>query len=284
MFHAIDSHDPRAVCVHVRNVFGELGWADSASLVDRLFHDVEGAFAGRHRDYQAIDMRYHSLQHTLEATYCLVEIIAGRERAGATPGLGRRDAELALMSALLHDCGYLKHRGDSTGTGAKYTFVHEHRSCDFARQYLPALGVKPEEIEDVCAAISCTGPRHHIANHTFRLPVARLLAGILVTADYLAQMSAPDYPDKLEALYREFEEAYEHEGLTPEQRPYRNLHQLLATSGEFWNGFVRPMLDKEAGAVYRYLAHTGQPNSYLQAVEDNLAEIARRLSAGLVKV
>jgi hypothetical protein len=39
-------------------------------------------------------------------------------------------------------------------------------------------------------------------------------------------------------------------------------------------------LDFEAGAVHRYLTTAGQPNPYLQAVEDNLSEIRRRLQAG----
>lgn len=284
LLHAIDSKNPQAARVHVRNVFGELGWSESSALIDRLFEDISGAFAGRHHDYQAIDMVYHNLQHTLEATLCLVEIIDGYQRSGALPRLTRRDAELGVMAALLHDCGYLKHKGDNQGTGAKYTFVHEHRSCDFARHYLPQLAVGPEELDDVCTAISCTGPRNRIPAQNFRRPESRLLTCILVTADYLAQMSSPDYPDKLQALYAEFKEAYEYGAIPPGHRPYQGLAQLLASTREFWSGFVLPMLDNEAGAMHRYLSITGQTNPYLRAVEDNLAEIDRRLSAGLAKV
>ena len=106
------------------------------------------------------------------------------------------------------------------------------------------------------------------------------MAFILVTADYLAQMSAADYLDKLPALYREFEEAFDFEKVPLEKRPYHNLQQLLEKSSGFWINYVRPMLDFEAGGVHRYLTTAGQPNPYLQAVEANLAELKRRLQPG----
>ena len=108
-----------------------------------------------------------------------------------------------------------------------------------------------------------------------------MFAFMLVTADYLAQMSAADYLDELPALYREFQEAYEHEKLPPEKRPYPSFAEMLAKTPAFWTNYVRPMLDFEAGGVHRYLTTAGQPNSYLQAVEANIAEVQRRLQAGL---
>ena len=69
-----------------------------------------------------------------------------------------------------------------------------------------------------------------------------------------------------------------------ESRPYRSVLQLLASSNEFWNGFVWPMLDKDCDAMHGFLAVPGQPNPYLLAVEENLAEIERRISAESGKV
>jgi hypothetical protein len=105
------------------------------------------------------------------------------------------------------------------------------------------------------------------------------MAFLLVTADYLAQMSAADYLEKLPHLFREFQEAFEFEKVPMEKRPYHTLRQLLEKSTGFWTNYVRPMLDFEAGGVHRYLATAGQPNPYLQAVEANLAELQRRLQA-----
>jgi len=276
----IDTKNPRAVVKAVKEAFAGIGASASFPLLDRLFADVEGMFRGEYAGYQAIDMKYHDFEHTLQATLCLLRILEGRSRTPDKPVLMARDWELAVMSALLHDTGYLKPNTDTVGSGAKYTFVHERRSCDFCREYLPRMGVTATEIEDICAAIICTGPRNKISQISFRTDAGRHFAFILVTADYLAQMSAPDYVDKLTPLYREFEEAYEFEGVPPEKRPYLTFRQMLEKTGGFWADYVRPMLDFEAGGVYRYLTVAGQPNPYLQAVEANLAEVRRRLQAG----
>ena len=278
--HDVDTKNTGAVVRAVKDAFADIGAQASFPLLDRLFEDVEGMFQGRYAGYQAIDMKYHDFEHTLQATLCLIHILQGRSRTPDKPVLVARDWELAVMGALLHDSGYLKPNGDLEGTGAKYTFVHERRSCDFCREYLPRMGVTATEIEDICSAIICTGPRNKISQISFRTESSRHFAFALVTADYLAQMSAPDYVDKLPALYREFDEAFTFERMPPEKRPYLNFRQLLEKTDGFWNNYVRPMLDFEAGGVHRYLTLAGQPNPYLQAVEANLAEVRRRLQAG----
>jgi hypothetical protein len=280
--HSIDTKNPAAVVIAVKAAFAGIGAQSSYPLIDRLFADVQGMFAGEYAGYQAIDMHYHDYEHTLQATWCLVAILQGRSRTPDKPVLTQRDWELAVMAALLHDTGYLRPNSDTNGSGAKYTFVHERRSCDFARDYLPRMGVTATEIEDICSAIICTGPRSKISQITFRSEQGRQFAFILVTADYLAQMSAPDYVDKLAALYREFEEAFSFEHLSSEKRPYHSLKEMMEQTPAFWKNYVRPMLDFEAGGVHRYLTTAGQTNPYLQAVEDNIIEVQRRLQAGLV--
>lgn len=278
--HAVDTKKPTAVLKVVKEAFATIGAQASYPLLDRLFEDVTGMFAGHYAGYRGIDMKYHDYEHTMQATVCLIHLLQGRSRSFDKPVLLARDWELAVMAVLLHDSGYLKKTDDPAGTGAKYTFVHERRSCDFAREYLPRMGVTASEIEDICAAIICTGPRSKISQVTFHRDEARQMAFILVTADYLAQMSAPDYLDKLPALYKEFVEAFDFEKVPLEKRPYHSLQQLYEKSPGFWTNYVRPMLDFEAGGVHRYLTTAGQPNPYLQAVEANLAELQRRLQAG----
>jgi hypothetical protein len=278
--HSIDTKSTPAVVQAVKDAFADIGAQASYPLLDRLFQDVKEMFEGQYAGYQAIDMQYHNYEHTLQATLCLVHIMHGRSRTVDRPVLTARTWELAVMGALLHDTGYLKANGDLGGTGAKYTFVHERRSCDFARDYLPRMGVTATEVEDICAAIICTGPRSKISQIAFRTEEGRHMAFALLTADYLAQMSAPDYVEKLPALFREFHEAFEFEQTPLEKRPYHNLRQLLEKTPGFWSNLVRPMLDFEAGGVYRYLTTAGQPNPYLQAVEANMAEVQRLLQTG----
>lgn len=279
---AMSLKDPSATAAHFRAVFAGLGWEASLPLLERVLRDVVDAFAGRWGEYLPLDMRYHDLGHTLEAAVCVTDLAGGLVRSGDDPAFDRGAAERCVIAALLHDSGFLKQRHDDDGTGAKYTLVHERRSCDFARAYLPRIGLAADDIDDVCAAIGCTGPRNRISAQTFRHATARRIACLLVTADYLAQIAAPDYPDKLAHLFAEFTEAFDHEGIPPEKRPYASTAELRRKTPDFWQHFVRPMLDTEADGVHRYLTVTGQTNPYLQAVEDNLAEIRRRVQAGEV--
>lgn len=277
--YAIDINDITEVTDAIRTAFAAVGGEGSFALIDRVVADVTEMFGGGFAGYQAIDMEYHDLDHTFQVTICMIRLLKGRYLAGAKPILGRREWEMALVSALLHDTGFLKKIGDDEGTGAKYTFVHEKRSCAFARKYLPDLDFTSSEIEDICATVMCTGPRNHIGNVSFRREEVRQIALLLVTADYLAQMSAPDYLEKLPRLYLEFEEAFAKDEVPLEDRPYKNLDQLLETTPVFWTEFVLPLLNGEAEGVFRYLSPGETANPYLVAISENLAELKRRLEA-----
>lgn len=274
--HAIDTKNPSAVADAVKAAFGVAGWDESIPLIDRAVADIAGIFNGAYPGYQAIDMEYHDLDHTFQVTICMIHLLRGRKDAAVRPQLSERDWVLAVISALLHDTGFLKKTGDNSGTGAKYTFVHEKRSCVFARKYLPALGITGAEIEDICSVMMCTGPRNRIANVSFEREEARQIARLLVTADYMAQMSAADYLEKLPLLYLEFVEAFEREGVPLENRPYHSLEQLLEMTPGFWHDFVLPLLNEEAEGVYNYLSPEGLPNPYLEAIKGNLAELELR--------
>ena len=275
--HPIDTKNPAAVADAVKAAFGRISAQASFPLLDRLFADVTSMFNGKYPGYLRIDMQYHDYEHTLQATVCLIHLLEGRHRSGDTPVLSARTWELSVMAVLLHDCGYLKYTDDREGTGAKYTLVHERRSCDFARRYLPPLGVSSQEIEDVCAAINSTGPQNKISQMNFSREEVRIMTFLLVTADYLGQMSAPDYVDELPFLFDEFKEAFDFEHVPEPKRPYHQFNELLEKTPGFWANYVWPLLDFEAGGVHRYLTTAGQPNPYLQAVEANIAEVRRRL-------
>lgn len=274
--HAIATKNPLAVCRYTTGVFALSGWGESTPLLDALFRDATRLFQGEWPGYLAIDMRYHDLEHTLQATVCMADLLRGQVRHGAAPALGRRDAEKVVAAVLLHDAGFIKRADDPAGTGAKYTFVHEQRSCEFARAYLPTLGFTAVEIDDICAAISCTGPRNRISAQNFSSPEARHSACLLVTADYLAQLAAPDYPDELDILFAEFEEAADFAGVPREQRLFQSARELKQKTPDFWERFVQPMLQTEADGVSRFLGLPDGANPYLEAVTANIAEIRRR--------
>jgi hypothetical protein len=247
----------------------------------RVFADIDGLFAGRNPAYLPLDLRYHNLRHTLLATVCMTLVLEGQRLSGGDDSPKARDFELGIAGVLLHDSGYIKLKGDTSGTGAKYTFCHILRSCAYAASYLPEVGVSDVEIESVLSAINCTGPNSEISRLRFRDPVSRMVGCDLATADYLGQLSDPRYPDKLGELFLEFVESDDFSNVPPERRIYKSEEDLVCRTPSFWSKFVKPKLDNDFQAVHRFLARpirSGR-NEYMDAVEANFASIERRIAA-----
>jgi hypothetical protein len=282
----VDTKDATAVAAFVVRTFERMHPGSDVLWLKALFRNIQDLFSGRRADYAAIDVRYHDLEHTLQATVCLILLLEGRHRAGVAPKLGPRHVELALAAVLLHDTGYLKLRSDHGGTGAKYTYCHVLRSCAFAASYLPTIDANDEEIDIVLNAINCTGPANDISHVHFRDPLARVIGCALGTADYLGQMSAIDYPDELEALFGEFEEADIFVHVPVSRRVFKSASELIERTPAFWHTFVRRKLETDFDAMYRFLADTGPQarNAYLEAAENNIAEISRRIACPTITV
>ncbi len=280
-FPRVDTKNPVAVAALVRETFVRLFPGAATTWFKRIFDDIETLFAGRHPDYAAVDLRYHDLEHTLQATVCLTLLLEGCQASGEEPRITARQFELAIASVLLHDAGYLKLRSDTVGTGAKYTFCHVLRSCSFAASYLPALGATEPEVGGVLGAINCTGPTKEISRLHFQDPVERFIGCALATADYLGQMAAPDYPDELEILFNEFMESDDYVHLPAERRMFKSAADLIARTPDFWRKIVLPKLEKDFEGVYRYLAepYPNGHNAYLDAVARNIAIIEARAAA-----
>ena len=278
MFPPVDTKNAPAVASFVEAKFAQMYPGASLSWLETLFRDMEDLFTGRNPDYAPNDVRYHDLEHTLQATVCLTLLLEGRHIAGVEPRVDPRQFELAMSSVLLHDAGYLKLRSDRVGTGAKYTFCHVLRSCSFAASYLPTLGASDHEVEAVLGAINCTGPTKEISRLYFREPVERVIGCALATADYLGQMAAADYPDELEILFNEFQESDNFIHLPAARRIFKSAEDLKQRTPMFWQKFVLRKLESDFQAMYRFLARPFPhgPNPYLEAVERNIAEIKRR--------
>ena len=282
MLPPIDTKSATAVAEAVRAIVAATFPGATPPTADRLFADVEAMFTGHYLDYQAVDLGYHDFEHTLQATLCFARLFAGRHVARAEPVLSVRHFELGLAAALLHDTGYLKLRSDRAGTCAKYTHVHVLRSCAFAASYLPEVGFTLRDTEIVTGAIRCTGPISRLARLYFNARADQLLGCMLVTADYLGQMAATDYPDELDLLFHEFLESDEFFHLPTEHFTFQSARELIEKTPDFWTKFVRPKLEKEFEGVYRFLAlpYPDGPNPYVDAIERNIALVRTRIAAG----
>jgi hypothetical protein len=247
----------------------------SLDFTQDILAGVNKLFSGGYLDYQACDLKYHDFRHTLQVTVAYADLFAARQRSGEPP-YTQRQFEIGLATALLHDSGYLKLRSDRSGTGAKYTFCHVLRSCALAASYLPSLGFKVDEIDTVLGAIRCTGPSTVGMKLRFNRRDDHVLASMVATADYLAQMAAEDYPDELELLFNEFNESDLFLGLPASQRVFKSAAQLVTGTGIFWEKVVKPKLENDFAGVYRFLNQPDGSNPYIDAIEHNLGVIARR--------
>lgn len=280
MFPPVDTKNFDAVAAFARKTFSTHFPGHSLVFIDRVLADIHALFTGRHPDYGPIDLRYHDLEHTLQATVCLVRLLEGCIQSDDRPQLTARQFELAIAGVLLHDSGYLKLRSDTAGTGAKYTFCHVLRSCAFAASYLPAAGASAAEVSGVLGAINCTGPTKEISRLHFRDSVEKFIGCAIATADYLGQMAASDYPDELEILFDEFSESDDFTHVPAEHRVFKSADDLIARTPGFWRKFVKRKLEHDFQDVCRFLAqpYPDGENPYLTAVERNIAIVESRVA------
>jgi len=248
------------------------------SYIDEYMDAVDDLFTGRYPEYQPIDTAYHDITHTLQATLCLVELIHHRHHTDAEPRITADDFRRALVAVLFHDIGYLKKAGDLEGSGAKYTHLHEQRSCEFARLFLERRDWAEDDIRFIENLIGSTGPRVDLSQIDYRSEIERKLGQAVCTADYIGQMSDPNYPNRLEILFNEFAESYLYQDMPRDEWPFASYEALLRSTPNFWNQFVKHKLDVECAGVWEHLQHpVSRENPYLEAIERNLATIRRRI-------
>lgn len=274
---AVSTADPAAVERAVQSIFLELFPRGDTGFVPRAFAWMLECFSGGCSGYQAVDTLYHDVEHTMQGTLCMARLLRGRHRANAAPVLSERVFQLGILAILLHDSGYLKRANDTNGTGAKYTATHVDRSADFAGELLMGHGYDAHDITAVQNMIRCTGVNASIAGIPFQTLEERIAGSALATADYLGQMAAADYVEKLPILYKEFAEAAQFSGEHRLINGFANEADLIRKTPAFWEKFVKPRLDTEFMGLYRFLSepYPDGRNVYLERIETNIGRIER---------
>lgn len=272
----IDTSQPAAVKVAVADSYRTIFPGGDVGYVDRVFGWALDCFQGRYSDYLPIDARYHDLEHTLQGTMCMSRLLEGRHRRGAEPVMTERMHQLGIAAILLHDTGYLKHRFDDAGTGAKYTATHVNRSMDFARTLLLQKGFTAVECQSVRNMIRCTGLNVNLSAIEFQSDLERLMGHALGTADLLGQMAAPDYPEKLSVLFAEFEESSRFSG---QPGMFKSVDDLIVKTPGFWEKYVLPKANNDFGGLYHFLEDETGRNAYLESIERNIGRIMQLKAA-----
>jgi hypothetical protein len=282
MFAPVATNEPSAVKTEVQAAYIAMFPLGDYEFVFRAFGWAEACFAGRHPDYQAIDARYHDLEHTLQGTLCMIRLLRCRHATGAQPKLTQHLFELGLIGILLHDTGYLKRRDDTAGTGAKYTATHVYRSLEFAAKLLTQNGYSEADIRTIQNMIRCTGIDTNVESISFESDAERVVGFALGTADLLGQMAAEDYVEKLPVLYDEFQEAARHDrGHTDFITKFGGAQDLIHRTPAFWRDYVQPKLDRDFAGLHRFLnqPYPNGENWYVEHIEENMGRIREQLTA-----
>jgi hypothetical protein len=278
MFPVVDTRDLAAVQREVESIFASFFPEADGRFIPRAFGWAEQFFSGKYAGYQAIDARYHDLEHTMQGTLCLARLLRGRHCSGANPVVTPGMFELGLLAILMHDTGYLKRMDDTQGTGAKYTLTHVRRSAEFASIFLSEKGYNQGQINVVQDMIRCTGVNVDLGSIPFASDLERTVGFALGTADLLGQMAAADYVEKLPVLFLEFAEAAKFGGgPSPRAISFRSAEELMRNTPVFWQNYVLPKIQNDFGGLYRFLndPYPDGPNFYVGAIEANIAKLRK---------
>lgn len=248
---------------------------NGSSRLGEILHDVVGLYQGSWPAYEACQVGYHTLQHSTDVALLVARIIVGWNRTDAKH-FSQEHFITAVTTALFHDSGYIKDRGDTVGHGGKYTFTHVERSKQIMAGYLAGRECPASTIKQAFALLDATEFSQPIdLEGSYPDRITRQLAAILGTADLIAQMSDINYISNIHALFEEVEEAYTLIGRDKLQRQghriFESAASMLNETVTFYEQVIMPRL-RQFGRVERYLINffgNGR-NPYLENIIANL--------------
>ncbi|NVM25713.1 MAG: hypothetical protein HWN70_07335 [Desulfobacterales bacterium] len=200
----VNMEDPQSVLEEVKTVVSIMIPDFDFEPLNRTFRDVVSLFHGQYPGYRKCNTAYHDLKHTTDALLAMARLIHGAMVNEQV--FSEKDVDLGLISALLHDTGYIQTMDEDVGTGARFTLTHISRSILFMERYLSENGYSREDIESCRAILECTGLNVKIGEIDFGSAQIEMLGKMVGTADMLGQMADRTYLEKLPLLYHEFRE------------------------------------------------------------------------------
>ena len=204
LYDLIPMESPEAVLDEVAIIVQYISPEFPIDLVKCTFDTTISLFQGKHPGYRACNTGYHDIHHSMAAFLAVARLIHGAVITGKT--LKKRLIAVSLMTALLHDAGYIQKADDTEGTGAKYTSNHVHRSVDFFCRVAPSCGLSEQEIAAGRAMILCTDLSSNVSELPFDDGQTEFLGRVLEAGDLIGQRADRAYPEKLLFLYHEFKE------------------------------------------------------------------------------
>ncbi len=276
--------NPASVRNAVHELFSEAFPGMSSDKLWLAFYDFERLFTGRYPGYNGCDTTYHDMQHSLDMTLAVARLIVGYERSvEPADRLGASRAQMAVVTALFHDAGYIRHevRDKDFTNGAQFTLYHVSRSADFLRRYLPELGMSAD-VGVSSMIVHFTGYELDLDEIELDDPRDIICGHLIGTADLIAQMADRCYLEKCrDRLYNEFVVG----GVAVENaKPgeyvvrYKSGKDLLKKTPAFYQQVTRERLNDKFNRAYRYaeVLYGGQ-NPYIDAIRTNITHLVRVL-------
>ena len=279
--------NPVAVRRAVHELFADTYPGASFDKLWLAFYDFERLFTGRFPGYSACDTTYHDMQHTLDMSLALARLVAGYERTvGPAERLGAGRAQMAVITALFHDAGYIRHleRDSDFQNGAEFTLYHVSRSADFLRRYLPDLGLA-RDVPVSSMIVHFTGYELDLDHIELDDPRDAICGHLIGTADLIAQMADRCYLEKCrDRLYKEFVlggVAVESASPGEYRVRYESGEDLLKKTPLFYQQVSRERLYSKFNRAYRYIeaVYDGQ-NPYVDAIRANMSHLVKILKTG----
>ena len=272
LMHFVNMDDPQSVLKEVKTTVLMIFPTFDFASIDLAFSDFMDLFAGNYPGYRKCNTRYHDLKHTTDTFMALARLIHGATTKGVK--ITRKGVSLALISALVHDTGYIQTVDDKTGTGAKYTLSHVDLSIDFMSDYFNDKSWSRDDFIFCRNIVNCTGLDVGLGRIQFTNSENELLGKMLGTADLKGQMADRGYLAKLIYLYHEFREG----GVTG----YDSELDLLKKTPDFYQMTLK-RFEESLGGVRRYMRDHFRSrwnldeDPYKTTIEEHIAHLKHTL-------
>lgn len=271
---SINTTDALGVSEAVSRIYQDLYQQDTPRNLTQAFSDLARLYRGEYPGYHECDTDYHDVQHVLDVTLSMARLMDGCVRATNAETLTERLFRFGIVTALYHDCGYIRHRKDTKhANGAEYTAVHVSRGARFLEDYMEKIGMA--DLAQVAArTVHFTGYEVPVDKIKVPGPEFRLIGCLLGSADILAQMADRCYLEKCyDRLYPEFVRG----GIArkrlkdgSEEIIFASAADLIFKTPRFYQGATK-RLQQDLGGCYNYIEkHFGGQNLYFDELEKNI--------------
>lgn len=195
---------PAATLAEVEEILARISYRFDYGPVRAAFFKTVDLYTGGYPGYLGCNTGYHDLAHTMDTFLAMARLCHGGMILGA--GFTEQQIFVGLVSALLHDCGYIQEEGDDQGTGARYTSTHVERGMAFVGSHGKDFGLTSAEIDTVRLMFLYTDLSMPFDSISAPEEWAFHMGELLGAADIFSQVSDRLYLEKLLFLYFEFRE------------------------------------------------------------------------------